>query len=228
MLTQEENQAARAAAVDFTAEAVAYQALLAQHQLPLSVDLTQLTGIYRGRLFDQLLAADAGLQARYDMARTKEAKQQLRSQTVATLDLRGHELPDALAAALDELAQAWRAVPMLNEVPQLTLQQLAGTYGLDYGQLLDTKTMHWEGKEPALAYFAQLGTALTQWRTLMRALNKDTRTLASTLEQLEYYFPNQLPEQGAVAVDEQKLYLQLQYHPQLLDMLAGPPVSQAA
>jgi hypothetical protein len=45
MLTQAENQAARTQAAAFLTESTAHHALLAPHNLPLSVDLHQLTDI---------------------------------------------------------------------------------------------------------------------------------------------------------------------------------------
>lgn len=230
MLTPEQRETAYRQADDFTEACADYRALLATHDLPLTVNLAQLEALYRGRLFDELLQADPGLRARYELARTPDAKQQLRAQTVGSLDLRGHELPEQLAQAvaglehalLDLLAHGWP-----NDVPRLSLAQLASSYGLDYGRLLDARTMQWAGKEAAQAYFAQLGQVLTGWRALQRGLGKNVSTLSHTLEQLDTYFPNQLPAQGPIVADEHKLYAQLQLHPELLDALAGLPAPTA-
>ena len=228
MLNQEQNQAAREAAADFTTEATAYQALLAQHQLPLSVDLDKLTGIYRGRLFEQLLAADTGLQARYEMARTTDGKKRIEADTMAGIDLRGHELPDTLAVAIASLERAWQAVPFVfNDLPRFTLPNFVGSYGLDYGKMVDHYTMQWAGKEAAQAYFTQLGQVLTGWRSLMRGVGKATQGLPETLEQLYWYFPRQVGEHQPIVVDEQRLYSQLNSHPELLDLLAGLPALPA-
>ena len=223
MLNQAQNQAAREAAADFTTEATAYQALLAQHQLPLSVDLDKLTSIYRGRLFEQLLAADTGLQARYELARTTDGKKRIQADTMAGIDLRGHELPDTLEQAIASLERAWRAVPMLNDVPNRPLDWLAANYSFDYGRLLDSHTMRWEGKEAAVTYFTQLGQVLTGWRDLMRRLRRNVGTLDNAMSELGYYFPNQFEDGQPIVVDEQKLYTQLRLNPELLDLLADLP-----
>jgi hypothetical protein len=228
MLTQAENQAARAQAADFLTEATAYKALLAAHKLPLSVDLHQLTDVYRGRLFEQLLAADAGLKARYDMVRTPAGQKQFRTETMATIDLRGHELPKQLQEALNDLEQAYHVVPMPNEVKRLALSLLASGYGLDLGRYLDERTESWAGKEPALAYFEQLGAALTQWRTVVNSFRGNPSNLSDLLSTLDYFFPSMLPEQGPVKVDAKRLYLQLHHNPQLLELLATLPGRQAA
>ncbi|MFD1873884.1 hypothetical protein [Hymenobacter bucti] len=227
MLTQIENQAARTAATDFLTAATAYKAFLKSHELPLSLDTTKLLDIYRGRLFEQLIAADTGLQARYDLARTKEGKQRIQADTMAGISLKGHELPEQLAEAIADLEAAYRTIPQVSDVPYIALGQMIG-YGLDYGQYIDRYTMNWEGKEQARAYFEQLATTLTQWRNLVKATNGSTRTLAEVMEQVTRPFTQQLPEHGPITIDEKALYQYLGYHPQLLDVLTGPPVRQAA
>jgi hypothetical protein len=227
MLTQAENQAAREGATDFVTAATAYKAFLKSHDLPLSLDTTKLLDIYRGRLFEQLLAADTGLQARYDLARTKEGKQRIQADTMAGISLKGHELPEQLAEAIDDLQAAYRTVPLINDVPYTELVQLIG-YGLDYGSYLDKYTMNWEGKEHARAYFNQVAATLTQWRNLMTATNGSTGTLTEIMAQVTKVFSQQLPENGPITLDEKKLYSHLSYNPQLLDVLVGPPARQAA
>jgi hypothetical protein len=228
MLTQAENQAARANVTDFQTAATAYKAFLKSHDLPLSLDTTRLLDIYRGRLFEQLLAADTGLQARYDMARTKEGKQRIQADTMAGISLKGHELPEQLAEAMADLEAAYRTVPQVNEVKHIALPQLLGGYGLDYGRYLDQYTMSWEGKEHAVAYFEQLGAALTQWRTVVNSFQGNPSSLSDLLSKLDYFFPSALPQQGPVKVDTKRLYLLLNQNPQLLEVLTGPPVRQAA
>lgn len=223
MLTPQERETAYRQAHYFTEQCAAYRALLATYDLPLVVEMSPVDQLYRRRLFDQLLAADAGLQARQALARTREAQEQLRSQTVDHLDLRGHELLDEVRAAQSALHQAYNALPLPNEVRRPTLSVLAAGYDLDLGRLLDHYTMQWTGKEAALTYFEQLGQTLTQWRNVVRALNRDTGTLASTLDPLTYFFPAQLRPESPIVVDEHKLYQQLQYHPRLLDLLAELP-----
>ncbi|MVN76438.1 hypothetical protein GO988_08885 [Hymenobacter sp. HMF4947] len=218
MLTQAENQAARRAATDFLTEATAYKAFLQSHDLPLSLDTTKLLDIYRGRLFEQLLAADTGLQARYDMARTKEGKERIQTDTMAGISLKGHELPEQLAEAMAELEVAYQTVPQLNDVPHVALGQLVG-YGLDYGSYLDRYTMNWEGKEHARAHFEQLAATLTQWRELVVRMNIAPSSLNEVVERIISVFPQQLPTKGPIAIDEKRLYSHLSYNPQLLEVL---------
>ena len=227
MLTQAENQAARATATDFQTAATSYKAFLTSHDLPLSMDTAKLLDIYRGRLFEQLLAADAGLQARYDLARTKEGKQRIQADTMAGISLKGHKLPEQLAEAMADLEAAYRTVPFLNDVPRVEVGQLLG-YGLDYGRYLDKYTMDWEGKEQARAFFEQLAVTLTQWRGVALASGGSAGTLAEIFERITRPFSNQVPKSGVISLDEKKLYQYLNYNPQLLDVLAGPPARQAA
>jgi len=229
MLTQAENQAARATATDFVTAATAYKAFLKSHDLPLSLDTTKLLDIYRGRLFEQLLAADTGLQARYDMARTKEGKQRIQADTMAGISLKGHELPEQLAEAIADLEQAYHTVPLLNDVPHIELAQLIGYgYGLDYGSYLDKYTMSWAGKEHARAYFEQLGATLTQWRNLVQVTSAAPQTLASLFERVTRPFSQQVPDSGPITIDEKKLYSYLSHNSQLLEALADLPARQAA
>lgn len=228
MLIQAENQAARTTAADFLTEATAYKAFLNSHGLPLSMDTTKLLDIYRGRLFEQLLTADTGLQARYDMARTKEGKQRIQDDTMAGISLKGHELPEQLAEAIDELEQAYRTVPMLNDVPRIAVAQLLTGYGLDYGRYLDQYTMSWEGKEHARAYFEQLAATLTQWRGLVEAIGGSTQTVAEITKHMTRPFSQGVPYNSPITIDEKTLYQYLSYNPQLLDLLTGPPIAQAA
>lgn len=228
MLTQSENQAARAQASDFLTAATAYQALLQSHDLPLSLDTTKLLDIYRGRLFKQLLAADAGLQARYDLARTKDGQQRIQADTMAGISLKGHELPDQLAEAMAELEQAYRTVPRINDVQPIALVHLLSGYELDYGRYLDQFTMSWAGKEHARVYFEQLGDTLTQWRNLVQTIGGSTQTLAEIVEQVTRPFSQRVPDSGPIMLDEKALYQYLSYKPQLLDVLTGPSVSRAA
>jgi hypothetical protein len=218
MLTQAENQAALANATDFQTAATAYKAFLKSHDLPLSLDTTKLLDIYRGRLFEQLLAADTGLQARYDMARTKEGKERIKTDTMAGISLKGHELPEQLAEAMADLEAAYRTVPFLNDVPHVALTQLVG-YGLDYSSYLDKYTMNWEGKEHARAHFEQIAATLTQWHALARGMNGSTLSLKEVVEQVTRIFPQQLPAEGPIVIDEKKLYQHLSYNPQLLELL---------
>lgn len=227
MLTQAENQAARATATHFLTEATAYKAFLKLHDLPLSLDTTKLLDIYRGRLFEQLLAADTGLQARYDLARTKEGKQRIQADTMAGISLKGHELPEQLAEAMAELEAAYRTVPFLNGVPRIEVGQLLG-YGLDYGRYLDQYTMNWEGKEQARAFFEHLAVTLTQWRDVALASGGSASTLADIFERITWPFSKGVPDSGVITLDEKKLYQHLSYNPQLLDVLVGPPAHQAA
>jgi len=227
MLSKAEIQAARATATDFLAGATAYKAFLKSHDLPLSMDTAKLLDIYRGRLFEQLLAADTGLQARYDMARTKEGKQRIQADTMAGISLKGHELPEQLAEAIAHLEAAHRTIPRINDVPYAELVQLIG-YGLDYGSYLDKYTMDWEGKEQARAFFGQLAVTLTQWRGVALASGGSAGTLAEIFERITRPLSNQVPENGVITLDEKKLYQYLSYNPQLLDVLVGPPARQAA
>jgi len=227
MLTQAENQAARATATDFLTAATAYKAFLTSHELPLSLDTAKLLDIYRGRLFEQLLAADTGLQARYELARTQEGKQRIQADTMAGISLKGHELPEQLAEAIADLEQAYRTVPFLNEVPRIELAQLVG-YGFDYGRYLDKYTMNWEGKEQARAFFEQLAVTLTQWRNLVKATSGVPQSLTGLFERMTMPFGQQVPDSGPIAIDEKKLYSYLSHNPQLLDVLVGPPTRQAA
>jgi hypothetical protein len=229
MLTQAENQAAREQAADFVTAAAAYKAFLTSHNLPLSLDTTKLLDIYRGRLFEQLLAADTGLKARYDMARTTEGKRQILVDTMAGISLAGHELPEQLAEAMADLQAAYRTVPQLNSLKYLELGQLLGGYDLDYGRYLDQYTMNWEGMENAVAYFEQLGGALTQWRTVRASIvGSEPNSFRDLLHELDYFFPSTVPEHGPIKVDLKRLYGQLKQNPHLLDMLVGPPARQAA
>lgn len=227
MLTQVENQAARANAADFQTAATAYKAFLASHQLPLSLDTTKLLDIYRGRLFEQLLAADTGLQARYDMARTKEGKARIQADTMAGISLKGHELPEQLAEAMADLEAAYRTIPQLNDVPYAALGQMIG-YGLDYGQYIDRYTMNWEGKELARAHFEQVAATLTYWRDLMKATNRSTRTLADIMQEVTKVFTLQVPDSGPITFNEKELYSHLSYNPQLLEALTELHARQAA
>lgn len=228
MLTQAENQAARQAATDFQTAATAYKAFLTSHELPLSLDTAKLLDIYRGRLFEQLLTADTGLRARYELARTKEGKQRIQADTMAGISLAGHELPEQLAEAMAELEAAYHTLPQFNDVKHLALGQLLGGYGLDYGRYLDQYTMSWEGKEQARAFFEQLAVTLTQWRGLSLASGGSAGTLAEIFERISWPFSKQVPEDGVITLDEKKLYQHLSYNPQLLDVLVGPPARQAA
>jgi aryl carrier-like protein len=218
MLTQTENQAARKEAADFLTEATAYKAFLKSHDLPLSLDTTKLLDIYRGRLFEQLLAADTGLQARYDMARTKEGKERIKTDTMAGISLKGHELPEKLAEAIAELEAAYRTVPQINDVPHVALAQLVG-YGLDYGRYLDRYTMNWEGKEHARAHFEQLAVTLTQWRNLVKAMNGPAHTLTDVMEYMTRPFSRQLPDKSPIKIDEKAMYQYLSHNPHLLEVL---------
>jgi hypothetical protein len=231
MLTKSENQAALEAAKDFQTAATAYKTFLAAHNLPLSLDTHKLLDIYRGRLFEQLLAADAGLKARYDLARTKEGQRQIQVDTMAGISLAGHELPEQLAAAIAELEQAYRRVPYLNEVKRIELAQLAGGYDLDYGRYLEQYTMNWAGKELGCAFFEQVAATLTQWRDVVRASNGSTLSLSDVVEQVIRPFSQQLPKSGPITLDEKKLYDYLSYNRQVLDALADLatlPASAAA
>lgn len=227
MLTQVENQAALDDAADFQTAATAYKAFLASHKLPLSLDTTKLLDIYRGRLFEQLLAADTGLQARYDMARTKEGKARIQADTMAGISLKGHELPEQLAEAIAELEVAYRTIPRLNDVPYIELTQLVG-YGFDYGQYLDRHTMRWEGKELGRVHFEQVAATLTHWRNLVQATNGTPNSLASLVDQITRPFSGQVPASGPIVLDEKKLYSYLSHNPQLLEALAELPARQAA
>ncbi|MGI4738492.1 MAG: hypothetical protein ACRYG7_25265 [Janthinobacterium lividum] len=219
MLTHAENQAARDQAADFLTEATAYKAFLDSHKLPLSLDTIKLLDIYRGRLFEQLLAADTGLKARYDMARTTEGKHRIQVDTMAGISLKGHELPEQLAEAIDALEAAYLTVPQLSEVKHLALAQMVG-YGLDYGRYLDERTISWEGKEHARAHFEQLATLLNQWRDLVEATEGGSpRTLAELFERVTWPFSKQVPDNGPITIDEKSLYQHLQYNPQLLEYL---------
>ena len=229
MLTQAENEAARRQNEDFTDACADYRALLATHDLPLTVDLTKLTGIYRERLFEQLLTADPGLQARYALARTPEAQRQFRGGTTASVDLCGHELVDELTQAVQGLERAHQALQWPNDVAYLALPQLASGYGLDLGRLLDHYTLSWAGKERARAYFEQVAAMLTAWRDLVQATNGSTRTLADIIEHVTRPFSQQVPDRGPIIVGEKQLYQHLQHNPDLLRVLAAPgPVHPAA
>jgi hypothetical protein len=227
MLTQAENQAARKTAANFLTEATAYKVFLDSHKLPLSLDTAKLLDIYRGRLFEQLLAADTGLKARYDLARTKEGQRQIQVDTMAGISLAGHELPEQLAQAIAELEQAYRRVPFLNDVPRIELAQLASGYALDYGRYLDQYTMNWVGKELGRAHFEQVAATLTQWRDLVQATNGTPLSLSSMVEQVTRPFSGQVPASGAIALDEKKLYDYLSHNPQLLEALASMATTPA-
>ncbi len=221
MLTQAENQAAREGAADFLTAADAYKAFLAAHELPLSLDMTKLLDIYRGRLFEQLLAADTGLKARYDLARTQQGQRQIQVDTMAGISLAGHELPEQLAAAMAELEQAYRRVPQLNEVKHIELIGLLGGYGLDYGRYLDQHTMSWEGKELGRAFFEQMAATLTQWRDVVKASGGPTLSLSDVIDYVTRPFSQTLPNRGPVTLDEKKLYDYLSYNRQVVDALAS-------
>lgn len=221
MLTQIENQAAREEAAHFITAADAYKAFLAAHNLPLSLDTAKLLDIYRGRLFEQLLAADTGLKARYDLARTKEGQRQIQNDTMAGISLAGHELPEQLAAAIAELEQAYRRVPYLNEVKRIELIGLLGGYGLDYGRYLDQHTMSWEGKELGRAFYEQVAATLTQWRDLVQASNVSAFSLADVIDYVTRPFSQQLPDRGPITLDEKKLHDYLSYNRQVVDALTS-------
>jgi len=227
MLTQTENQAAREAAEDFLTAATAYKAFLAAHNLPLSLDTHKLLDIYRGRLFEGLLAADAGLKARHDLARTKEGKHRIQVDTMAGISLKGHELPEQLAEAMATLETAYRRVPFLNDVPRIELAQLASGYALDYGRYLDQYTMNWAGKELGRAHFEQVAATLTWWRDLVQACNGSTLNLSDVINYVIRPFSQQLPTSGPITLDEKKLYDYLSYNRQLLEALADVATTPA-
>ncbi len=227
MLTQAENQAARATARNFLTAATAYKAFLAAHELPLSLDTTKLLDIYRGRLFEQLLAADTGLRARYEMARTQEGKQRIQTDTMAGISLQGHELPEQLAQEMADLAQAYKTVPFLNDVPRIELAQLIG-YDLDYGRYLDQHTMNWAGRELGRAHFEQVAATLTQWRDLVQATSGPAQSLSEVITHIIRPLAQQIPRSGPITLDEKKVYDFLTYNPRLLKALAQGQAAPAA
>ncbi len=168
MLTPEENARHRAYFAAFMGQCAAYKTLLAEAGLPLSVSVDELTAAYRQQLFDGLLKADKGLQARYDLLRTDEGRQKLIADTI---NLDGYDVIDEATARLRQLATTWAQLERGGlgvDVPGIPLESFARYYELDLGKLLDDHTLSWEGYEHVLAHFEALAQALTPWARIVR------------------------------------------------------------
>ena len=212
MITQVENTEARRYFARFMTQCEAYKTLLTTAGLPVSVDLAQLQAAYRQQLFAGLLKADKGLQARYELLRTDEARQKL---VADVINLDGHEAIDTAAAALRQLATTYQQLSIPGEPPlhrNLPLSSFAEYHDLDFGQVLDSYTIDWAGNEHVKAYFDELAQLLTPWLTIVRKTMKSGATMADAALFLPDYFTVSIGGSAGepVQVNEKVLYHRMQ------------------
>ncbi|TYZ10589.1 hypothetical protein FY528_09000 [Hymenobacter lutimineralis] len=181
MMTSKNISQAKISFRSFINSCLAYKALLIEHELPLSIDMEELTGALRAQLFAKLLAVDAGLKMRFDMLRTEDAQQQLINNTI---DLAGYSIVPQLKQFIAQLNKEfdllgwyegphWMSMKMRNS----TLGWLLHGYDLDIEQWLETERIDWTGRVAVLAYFTDMAIRLTQLRKLHQVTRNDSAGL---------------------------------------------------
>ncbi|MBD2769677.1 hypothetical protein IC235_17440 [Hymenobacter sp. BT664] len=215
MLTQAENAEARRNYTYFEDQCTAYKALLATASLPFSTDLDVVTSAYRQQLFDGLLKIDQGLKARYELLRTEEGRQKLVAETI---NLDGHDVIDEVATSLQQLRATYQRIGLPGNEGYLHqaihFDSFASMFNLDLGKALDGQTIKWAGNEHVLAYFQQLATFLTGWKTLVAATIKQGASVQDAVMYLPDFFESDLGimTNEPVRVDEKRLHFRMGQH----------------
>jgi hypothetical protein len=206
MFTQKELVQAQNEARPFMTKCDEYRALIAEHELPLSLDINTLTAALKSQQFTKLLAVDAGLKMRYEMLRTEEAQQQLINDTI---NLNGYDIVPNLERRITELqalygrmmlysCNSW-IVPERNGMP---LSMLASHHNLDLTNWLQSQLINWTGKEHVLAYFTTLAKQVSQVRAIVRATRDSGATLATVLGMRTTIFFTEASNAGPVEPNE--------------------------
>lgn len=181
-----------------------YRTLCETNDFPVSVDMKLLATVYRTQLFQQLLAVDKGLKARYEMLRTDAAKLKLITDTI---DLSGYDILDTLESEIDlmELAYQQIWVSSLHLHRNISFSIFCEKTGLNLSTLLTGWVINWEGREHILTYFRELAPLLENMREMHRSIISTGFTLADTLAVIGSTYTQDSQRETLVA-DEKKVH----------------------
>lgn len=206
----------------------AFKALLTEHELPLSLNIDELTAVLRAQLFAKLLAVDAGLKMRFEMLRTEEAQQQL---ILSTIDLNGYEIVDTLKQMIAQLQQAFSRLSF-DQGPHVgqyllrngkTLHWLLTTYEFDIEQWLESERIDWTGKEHVLAYFTTLASQLQKLRSVYRTTVDSSASLQQMVGPRTSNYFTQASNNGPIEPCEYRLMEEVVPKLEKYKKLAGFP-----
>lgn len=200
MITQKIKDKTLADNSELVTQIADYKALATAHGLPITSDVATLETALRGQLFQKLLTADKGLQTRFNMLKTDDARIKMINDTV---NIDGYEQVGEMQAALAVIEKGfnrvWYGINHLRNTVKFS--QFVDNWEMDLDKVLSSMVFDWSENRVVLNYFKSLEPTLTTLREVFRASMHNDYRLHETLTLLSHFY-TAASETGDIEADE--------------------------